>query len=656
MMPYALKENNSHGSAVLTSKYMQNLAETVNTELDKLATELQLPKKHFAKIETDVHPLVISAARKFRILAQPVRKFADEIQTAHLGISGNRYGRCDVKLSKPVMWASAKPDTSGLQCLAFLNLDMHSVYNMSVENPWNPENCIGVSNALENDLQHEDRKQAWLPFSRGRRRLNMRKAMSLTRVLARYVTINNSPIDPKTVDNLAQKMLDVYKPMQMYEANDIESMRKMYTKYSSDTPGSCMDSTHGFYMDRPAQPVDWYALCPNTRGFYVSRGDTVLARTIVNLNQKDDKWYYTRIYGNRDVYTQELEKRLRDIDIVRADSPKQAEIRTSVKDVMFEIPPATHGDNVACPFPYYDFVPAQSVWIMQDIDAKGEKVIRCWLRPNGSIPDNRKWVIPNVASTNGAHVFGECDEYANCSSCDHEIYLPDDDYLRAANGTIFCEDNCAADSDYIRWQTSDNCEWRPFSRDNGGISCVYDPTVFSNAEAAIRSGEGVFFYWHPWADTEGVCMRSRWANDAEWGMTTSITLPLYLTNPITGRPYRDNETVRTCFSHQYKKCFGNYQELTANGLAPKFISIQGTRKRFVKAENLVHGERDLRDFVKINKSKISKWDITGYEAGQVSNLFANAYRNFIGTDNALGCAETNQGVILIDKPLKLTTN
>tara|TARA_R110002050_G_scaffold142704_3_gene267957 strand:+ start:320 stop:751 length:432 start_codon:yes stop_codon:yes gene_type:complete len=141
-------------------------------------------------------------------------------------------------------------------------------------------------------------------------------------------------------------------------------------------------------------------------------------------------------------------------------------------------------------------------------------------------------------------------------------------------------------------------------------------------------------------------MRSRWANDAEWGMTTSITLPLYLTNPITGRPYRDNETVRTCFSHQYKKCFGSYQELTANGLAPKFISIQGTRKRGDYSCNTSN-----HDFVKIDKSKISKWDITGYEAGQVSNLFANAYRNFIGTDNALGCAETTQGVILNDNKL-----
>ena len=647
-MPYALKQTSNRGSEVLTSKYMKTLAESVNVELDLLAEELKLPKLHFARVSTDVHPLVISAARKFRILAKPVQKFTDEIHTAYNGISGNRYGRAEVKLSRPVMWASVTPNTYGLQCLAFLNLDMHSVHSMSTENPWTPENCIGVSNSLENDLQHEDRKQSWLPFSRGRRRLNVRKSMSLTRVLARFVTINGAPIDPKTVDNLAQKMLDVYKPMEMYEANDIESMRKMYTKYSSDTPGSCMDSTHGFYVDKPVQPVDWYALCPNTKGYYVSRGDTVLARTIVNLNQKDNRWYYTRIYGNREVYTQELEKRLRDIDIIRADSPKQSEIRASVKDVMFEIPPATHGDSVACPFPYYDFVPAQSIWIMQDIDAKGEKVIRCWLKADGSIPDNRKWVMPNVASTNGAHVFGESDEYANCNCCDHEIYLPDDDYLRAADGVTFCESGCAADSDYIRWHTSDNCEWRPFRVENGGISCTNDPTIFSNTEAALRSGEGVFFYWHPWADTESVCMRSRWANSQGWGMETSITFPLHLTNPITGKPYRDNETVPTCFSHQYKSCFGGHQELTANGLVPKFLSMKGT---LIRGDYSCNNGVGYKDFVKINKSKISKWDITGYEAGQVSNLFTNAYRDFMGTDNALGCAETNQGVILNENKL-----
>jgi len=641
MMPHLLKSNHYRDSVVLTPKYMKNLAKQVNAEIDNLAKELEVPKKHFAKMSTEVHPLVVSAARKFRILAKPVSAFAEEIQTAYRGVKDmNRYGHVEVKLMRPVIWASKNPEVTGLQCIAFLNLDIHSVNDMHSENPWTPNNCLSVSNSLEQDLQHEDRKQAWLPFSRGRKRLNVRKPMSLTRVLARFVRINGNLIDPKTVDNLAQKMLDVYKPMELHEANDIDSMRKMYTKYSSDTPGSCMDSTHSFYMDRPDQPVDWYAMCPNTRGYYVSRGDTVLARTIVNLNQADNKWYFTRIYATRDVYSRELEQQLRDIDIIRAESTKQDEIRRSVKDVMFDIDIGYHNGGEVCPIPYFDFVPASTMWIR-----KHEDVIQCLLKPDGAHPEGKNWVNPNIASTNGAHVFGDCDEYGECYQCQTELHIESDDYLRAVDGNIFCCSDCAAE-DYIRWHTSDNCEWRRYTtpRENGGIQCYHEPTVFSNIEAGIRSGEGVFVYYHPWADTENVLIRSRWANDQGWGETVTQMIPLHAKNPITGKLYREDGNVNVCYLSSYRTCFGGYQELTPDGFAPKFLSIQGTRKRFVKDENLVHGERGLRDFVKINKSRIFKFDVRGYEAGQINNLFDNIYKDFMGTDNALSCAETTQGV------------
>lgn len=640
-MPHLLKSNHYRDSVVLTPKYMKNLAKQVNAEIDNLAKELEVPKKHFAKMSTEVHPLVVSAARKFRILAKPVNAFAEEIQTAYRGVKDmNRYGHVEVKLMRPVIWASKNPEVTGLQCIAFLNLDIHSVNDMHSENPWTPSNCLSVSNSLEQDLQHEDRKQAWLPFSRGRKRLNVRKPMSLTRVLARFVRINGNLIDPKTVDNLAQKMLDVYKPMELHEANDIDSMRKMYTKYSSDTPGSCMDSTHSFYMDRPDQPVDWYAMCPNTRGYYVSRGDTVLARTIVNLNQADNKWYFTRIYATRDVYSRELEQQLRDIDIIRAESTKQDEIRRSVKDVMFDIDIGYHNGGEVCPIPYFDFVPASTMWIR-----KHEDVIQCLLKPDGAHPEGKNWVNPNIASTNGAHVFGDCDEYGECYQCQTELHIESDDYLRAVDGNIFCCSDCAAE-DYIRWHTSDNCEWRRYTtpRENGGIQCYHEPTVFSNIEAGIRSGEGVFVYYHPWADTENVLIRSRWANDQGWGETVTQMIPLHAKNPITGKLYREDGNVNVCYLSSYRTCFGGYQELTPDGFAPKFLSIQGTRKRFVKDENLVHGERGLRDFVKINKSRIFKFDVRGYEAGQINNLFDNIYKDFMGTDNALSCAETTQGV------------
>jgi len=639
MMPHLLKSDNYANAIVLTPKYMKKLALEVNAEIDRLAEEFKLPKKHFAKMSTEVHPLVVSAARKFRILAKPVSDFANEIQTAYRVVQGmNNYTQVDVKLTRPVIWASKTPEISGMQCIAFVNLDIQSVNNMHNENPWTPNNCLTISNCLEQDLQHEDRKQAWLPFSRGRKRLNVRKPMSLTRVLARFVKINGSLIDPKTVDNLAQKMLDVYKPMELHEANDIDSMRKMYTKYSSDTPGSCMDSTHGFYMDKPAQPVDWYAKCPNTRGYYVSRGDTVLARTIVNLNQADNKWYWTRIYSTRDVYKKELEQRLKDLDIIYAESSKQSEIRMSVKEVTFDIDIAYHNGSETCPIPYFDFLPASTMWIR-----KHDDVIQCLLRCNGASPAGKNWVAPNLTSTNGAHVFGDYDEYTECYECQAEIYMEGDDYIRAVDGNIFCCSDCASQN-YIRWHTSDNCEWREYTqpREHGGIQCFHEPTVFSNIEAGIRSVEGVFMYFHPWADTENVIMRSRWANEQGWGMSATTPVDVRAKNPITGNFYREEGTVKVCYFSNYRTCFGGYQELTAGGFQPKFLSIQGKRKQFVKAEP--PNENLIKDFVKINKSRIFKFNVRGYEAGQITNLFDNAYINFMGTDNALSCAETTQGV------------
>ena len=650
-MPYQLKEYSPRGDKILTPKYMNDIADDMNKRLSEMAKEANMPIRYFSQMSMDIHPLVVSAARKIRILAEPTHEFLKEIEEAYRGMNGiSKYASVNIKLSCPIIWSLKQQDRikegANLECIAFPHLVLTypiekawsrgswSSLAMSSENPWLPRHTLGFVHQLEQELQCENRKQSWLPFVRGRRRLNTKRRLSLTRALARHVLVENAPLDAKTVDNLAQKMLDTYEPMTFHETKTLQDMRDMYTKRHSDTPGSCMDSQHGFSIDRPAEPVDWYHFCPTTKGYYVKRGNTVLARTIAYQNTKDMKWYYVRLYQTRDIYKRELQKRLENLDIHLASDTVIREIRRNAH-VEFDIPMGKYGKRQSCPIPYFDMLPAISIWIKAV-----NNVNKCLLSPSGDKPAGSGWLSPNTASTSGAHVYGESSNTV-CYHCDTDIH-PDDDFIRAVNGATFCCDECASDSEYYRIQSSNNVEWQHFDDHEvsiHNIECIWEPTIFTNLNAALQSGQGVFFFTHPWADTEGLVMRSLWATNAGWGVHNGTVVDLRVFHPETGKLIVSDtgrEVVRVVFLSGYEKCHGNHaQILPSGGIALKFLSIEGNHKRF---DTYIHGSMSgakEKRMVLENEGKFVKIDSSnGHSSEAVEFSFVKQYFDFMDLDKS----------------------
>ena len=127
-MPYQLKEYSPRGDKILTPKYMNDIADDMNKRLSEMAKEANMPIRYFSQMSMDIHPLVVSAARKIRILAKPTQDFVKEIENAWRGMQGlNSWHPINIRITHPVMWAHEEAkryskDEDSLNCLAFVNL------------------------------------------------------------------------------------------------------------------------------------------------------------------------------------------------------------------------------------------------------------------------------------------------------------------------------------------------------------------------------------------------------------------------------------------------------------------------------------------------------------------------------------------------------
>jgi len=643
-MPYQLR---SPHRVPTTPSILRKARRRLNEQLEAEAVTLGIPMRHITPVELDLHPLVISAARKYRILHAPVSKFYDEVVDAYRNLIGQRWGAVKISLDNPIIWSRRAGEDS--MCIVFSNLSMagsgRNLAEMYQENPWYPTHSGGVAASIKESLECPTRSAAWTPLSRGIRKLNIRRRMTLTRVLARHVRINGKEIDAKTVDNLAAKMMDVYKPTSFKVADSLESMRLMYTKNSSETPGSCMDTTHSYSL-KNGSPVDWYAYCPNTIGYYISRANTVLARTIANLNEKDGLWYWTRIYYVKEVYKTELKTKLSDIGINVANDAIISEIQNNVTNKTFDIPKDYYNGNPSCPMPYFDITPSRYIWIKVDDHGGTGDTIKCHMSSKSiqeaERPGLDNWITPNFCSTNGAHVFGETETWAECAACGNEIDTNDDDFIRiASTGRYCCGSDCAEDAGYYRWQTSNNCEWQDGPPSSLSILAHNEPTRFSNLEAAINSEEGAFYYPYPWADTEDILLTSRWGR-MHWGGDFSEATPYLLTNPITGKLYRPHQ-VATVFHPAFDKCIGSYSALTMDGMVLKFntIPVLHALLDMKEVQRRLDCNNHQTQFVYVTKENQEV-----NELEMINNLFTGALAKFLGTDKPMSCAEPTVGVTI----------
>jgi hypothetical protein len=479
---------------------MADAMRAINTHVHTYAVENHLPRDWFMEQSTRLHPVSLSAARKLQILAPYVEAFFSDLNEVIRnhglpdGTQKSYYyniGR-DFTMQYPVIWNANK---DGVICFPNLTMDLLSPHTgLRNENPWFPKCSVTLHERIRDDLSDPKRSQAWLPVSRGIKRLGTRTDTSVSRALSRAILWKGDKLAcPQFIDNTAARLIEMHRPADFQFATTAEEMRVMYTREtSSETPSSCMDSKHNFALYRPDRPVDFYGYCPITMGAYLSRSGVVTARAICWLNPKDGEWYYSRVYASRSASREELRKNLKKHNI--------RDIDTLTKPVCFtaefDIPAGKYNDSAACPMPYFDSQPFDCMALKLSHD-RTMFHIRIGER-NIIAPKGEGWQYPNLSGTAGSYCAHESTE---CSNCGDEIDTENDSFWNV-EGDVYCSVTCAEDCDAVWYLTSGDTDllYHRTLDTTHTVRAYHGNGVFSNEHAArVR---GYVYHPVPWADVE----------------------------------------------------------------------------------------------------------------------------------------------------------
>jgi len=475
---------------------MSERMEGVNRHISDFSETHGIPRNHFVSVPTSVHPVVKSATRKLHILAPFIEAFVNDLFTvmrSHGWPDGrnNFYGsRCNVQLRYPVIWNQDKT-----ACIAFPNISLTN-FNISMgtrqlrsENPWFPKVSSTLVDRILDDLQDDKRRMAWTPTSRGIKRLNQRQEMSVSRVLARAVMCNGDDItDAQYIDNISQHIIELNEPATFVLADTVDDFRLMYSRNSTETPSSCMDSRHSFALSGDHRPVDFYGQCPVTRGAYIKRGSVTLARAVLWRDSKTDKWAYSRIYSSRSANTSEL------INHLNKQGIKSVEDTRIHARCEFDVPAVQYNGCTVCPMPYFDLKPFPWLGVKLSDDGSTFRV-----KMGDSKDDRTGWQLPSLTSTSGSHTHTM---YTECCQCGSNIDTDNDDDYHNVSGDAYCSVTCAIDNYAVVYLTSNDWELR-YRRDVPADAIpAWTPHVFySNRHAALHRQDR--YHPVPWADTEG---------------------------------------------------------------------------------------------------------------------------------------------------------
>ena len=484
-------------------------AEEANASFIAFSKSHNIPSTHFSFIETDAHPAVVSACRKLKILHKPFQSFLDDLKNVLYPL-----GRMDTPLCSEfsnndlantarysiknvIIWNKDHTQAKCFPNLLFSTTSIDTLYvpHFLNENPLFPEYSGVIKTKIESDIK-EGRVSAWSPVSRGIKRLGQRRTQTISSVLSRYVLFDGKPFSTykgggQIVDFISSKMLDLHKPTTFSFADTLEEMRDMYKVGSSETPTSCMDNGHRFYLkdsnNNSVRPVDFYVHCSITRGACLKRGDVVLARTICWHDKHNDQWYFGRLYANRSAYMDKLKTELKRQGFLELDGEytKFPDYKNA-PNVVFQIPTCyTESGDTASVMPYFDRMPFYQV-SLEDRGKQGWDCLICFNEIRRATLSG--WENPDIRATCGYHRSGGNDEenedsYVYCADCDNEIHNEDAFYVDDV-GESFCNLDCANEYNIITLVQSTTSRHR----------FIHQDTLNANFEGSIRAfGQHVYF-------------------------------------------------------------------------------------------------------------------------------------------------------------------
>ena len=510
---------------------MEKIAEEVNSSFTFFAKEHKIPKEHFVFIYTNVHPVVLSASRKLKLLYRPFSSLIEDIDTAIYSLNrvtstiSKEYSNHELsRTNKYTLDHLAVWNKDYSKVIAFSNLefarttisDLRHNSTFKNENVIFPIHTAKLKLKITEDIEN-GKTSAWYPFHRGIKRLGVRHEKTISQFLARYLLFDNKPMTEiqngaQIVDFIATRVLDMHKPSEFCFADSVKEVREMYKINSSESPTSCMDSNHRFSFTK-GNPVDFYSYCPITRGALVKRGDVVLARTICWHDVHNKKWYYGRVYAYKTSYGDALVQELTKLGFSKLNH-EDSRFNGCLEDaptVSFTVPEHTSSEDGAIifPIPYLDRRPYQEFSVVYDyscnhwvayisFNTEGERKLRKEL-------EGQSLVYPDVRTTYGFwRLDGSDVDYVYCHNCEDELHR--EDAIQLESGEYFCSEDCADDMDYYNLHQSSNTRRIHVSAIRQdypyAIPAFCQNAWFSNVHAAIMSSASRVYRPTPFADTE----------------------------------------------------------------------------------------------------------------------------------------------------------
>lgn len=500
-----------------------------NKNVFDFCVEHDLDASHFEEIRPEAHPVCQSAARKFRILAEPMVDFISDLSRAFKGLPMEAREYLTTKASAgsslqnftyriednlhipfPMVWSKDKRLVvcfKNLPCPVIQMMSqvragfLHNVHeegynrkevltSLKEEDALLPRFSNSIVSSIYCDLDNEHKQKAWTPLSRGIRRLADRREFSIERAISRFIKWNGQFIcdldrGSWIIEIIADTMRAYGEPPTIVKCSSLADYEAMYTYTEGESPGSCMDSTHKFNElkrsdgTRNGRPVDWYHYCPIVTGYYMCRGNVVLARTFVY--EYEGRKVYTRVYGSVQAHKLKL------IDHLKKEGVVVYKNATDTLDnpIKFNIPWYSSGGDDCIPMPYFDWTPFTRIYCKPSRDGVTVHLVGIKALDREI---TQKCGGANITSTRGIWYSEDRydDDHPYCTHCEEEL----DDYLDAG-GYPFCNSDCVSDHGW--WTTinmSSENRYEPETRwVDGSSRNDQSPDVLSNFRPA---GERAF--------------------------------------------------------------------------------------------------------------------------------------------------------------------
>jgi hypothetical protein len=338
------------------------------------------------------HPVIEATLAKIKVLAPKVTEFLNMLNQCSKNISSayNKY-----TTDKQVLIVVPNDPT---MLRIYKNITINGTKDLNNANSMSPDILSSFIKEYEADI-YRDKK--WADINK---RLDEYEDMPTARALARYANLGLDP-QSATLRDLAIRMDEYRKPMEIKFADTPEDFYIMY----GSGPHSCMGykasnvSSWKHLTDNKMYPSSWYSYYPKTRGAYVIKGNTVLARAIL-FKQPDGSYRYGRIYYTATEYIGKFQSSLKAMGITQQIGHHKPSINTE-----FYIPGiAVKGSNTKyAPWPYFDDIdPVFSVeW------EKEKNRFR--------ITHSARSVNKNGVPQNGTNGFIRSCDYENAGMCDN---------------------------------------------------------------------------------------------------------------------------------------------------------------------------------------------------------------------------------------------